>query len=431
MKEDFLKRLEIYFPGREQEFLAKLKLPASRAFIINTDKADKEEVLSQIPFSYQQSKLNPLAYKHNNDNVGRTVVYEAGLIYPQDEESSLPVSFIDHRNVKLVLDLCCAPGGKAIDYLNLNKECLLIGNDVSYKRATVLSSNFERLGLDRTIVTNKRCEDFVKLLYESCDLVILDAPCSGEGMMRKYPELFEEYDVNKVYEMAAIQKELLEVAYRCLKRGGQLLYSTCTYALEEDEDQIVDFLNSHEDMKLVPLGPAFASKIDGTIKLSLLNDTEGQFMALLKKDGEIKDIHYRLLKPIKEKAVDDFIKDNLDLEDYYLYKDGDRFYLSLMPLPDLGYNVLRYGIFAGTLINKRFEPSHCLYRANGLRKHFRYVLELNDEQLKQYLAGLQIDDSRAKNHYYLLCYHGHSLGFGKGVNGVIKNKFPKGLRRMI
>lgn len=431
MKEDFLKRLKDYFPGREAEFLNKLTQPSSRAFIINTDKAQKEAVLKEVDFAYEQSQLNPLAYKHNNDNIGKSLAYEAGLIYPQDEESSLPVSFVENEQVKLVLDLCCAPGGKAIDYLTLNQNCLLIGNDVSYKRATILSSNFERLGLDRTIVTNKRCEDFAELLYESCDLVILDAPCSGEGMMRKYPELLAEYDLNKVFEMAAIQKKLLEVAYRCLKRGGQLLYSTCTYALEEDEEQISSFLLRHADMHLVPLKMECGSKLPGTIKLSILNDTEGQFMALLKKDGELKDIRYRLLKPVKERAVEEFIRENTDLKEYYLYRDGDRFYLSLIPLPDLSYNVLRYGIFAGTLVNKRFEPAHSLYRANGLRQSFKYVLELSDEQLAEYLAGLQLNDDRVGNHYYLVCYHGVALGFGKGVKGVLKNKFPKGLRRMI
>lgn len=154
-------------------------------------------------------------------------------------------------------------------------------------------------------------------------------------------------------------------------------------------------------------------------------------MALLKKDGELKDIRYRLLKPVKERVVEEFIRENTDLKEYYLYRDGDRFYLSLIPLPDLSYNVLRYGIFAGTLVNKRFEPAHSLYRANGLRQSFKYVLELSDEQLAEYLAGLQLNDDRVGNHYYLVCYHGVALGFGKGVKGVLKNKFPKGLRRMI
>ena len=431
MNEIFEERINLYFDDQTDEFLSELNKPCTQAFFLNTKKADRDEILSLIDFPYKASEYTDDSFYHENDNIGKTKAYELGLIYPQEIAASLTSKFIDTKDVSLVVDLCAAPGGKTINVLNrLNDDVLCISNDVSHSRALTLSSNLERLGLDNVIVTNKKIEDLSKLLLNKAELVILDAPCSGEGMIRKYPEILETYSVNNILNLASIQSDLLENAYEILKPGGQLIYSTCTFAFEEDEDQISSFLERHKDMKLIDIDIPSSSKLKGTVKLTFLNNTEGQFFALLKKDGTKEKTSLPLLKSVKEKTVDAFIKENLNIDEYYLYRVNDRYYMSLRPLPDMKNNVIRYGIYLGDMIKNRFEPSHALYRSNSLKGKYRYVYDLNDKEYDIFISGNQIKTD-LKDHYYLVTYQGHSLGFGKYNNGCIKNKYPKGLRRMV
>ncbi|MBP5280628.1 MAG: RsmB/NOP family class I SAM-dependent RNA methyltransferase, partial [Erysipelotrichaceae bacterium] len=350
----FIKQCQKYFEDDCERFLEKLEEPCSQAFFLNTRKADKEEILKLIDFDYKESPLTDQSFYHNCDNIGKTKAYELGLIYPQEIAASLSSLFIDGKDVRRIVDLCAAPGGKTINALNrTGKDVLCISNDVNHTRALTLSSNLERLGLDNVIITNKKTEELARQLEGFADLVILDAPCSGEGMIRKYPEILDEYSLNNIKQLSSTQSKLLDEAYRILNNEGQILYSTCTYAFEEDEKQISDFLERYPDMELIPIDLRSSSKLKGTVKLSPLNATEGQFIALMNKGGNKKEVSIKNLKPVREKLVDDFIKDNLILDEYYLYKNNDRFFLSLRPLPDLGYNALKYGIYLGEIINRR------------------------------------------------------------------------------
>ncbi len=250
-------------------------------------------------------------------------------------------------------------------------------------------------------------------------------------MIRKYPEILDSYNEENIYDLAKIQSQLLEEAYLLCKDGGYILYSTCTYALEEDEKQIIDFLDKHQDIRLIHNDiDGNRSLFKGCIKLSLLNDTEGQFMALLRKDNADHQNRIKYKKAVKNKMVEEFINEQLNINEYYLYENNDYYYMSLKPLIDLGYGVLRYGICVGNIVNKRFEPHHHFYRANILKDKYKKIIELNDEELNKYLSGLQID-IKGDDGYYLICYKGYSLGFGKLAKGSLKNKYPKGLRRMI
>ena len=313
----FLDRLKSYFPNDYERFIELLKEKPHQGFFLNTNKANKEDILKLIDFDYYKSDLTDDSFYHNNDNIGKSIAYELGLIYPQGIESSLTTKNINKTDIKTIVDLCSAPGGKSINALNRFKDCICISNDTNYKRSLILSSNLERLGLDNVIVTNKDCDVLAKQLYSFADLVILDAPCSGEGMIRKYPEILDTYSLDNINKLANIQSKLLDNAYDILKGNGILVYSTCTYALEEDEYQINNFLNKYSDMHL----------INKTIKLSPLNNTEGQFIALMIKDDNniISKNHY--LKPIKDKMVDEFILDNLNIKEYYLYINNDNIFI--------------------------------------------------------------------------------------------------------
>ena len=431
MNELFVKRAEEYFADESQSFLKLLAEKPTQGFFLNTRKAGKDEIDDLLDFEYHRSQLTDDSYYHNEENIGKSIAYELGLIYPQEIAASLTTKFIDRKDVKIVVDMCAAPGGKTINVLNrLDPDVLCISNDVKHDRSLVLSSNLERCGLDNVIVTSKDTAKLADELQEKADIVILDAPCSGEGMIRKYPEILEDYSLKNIDSLARLQSELLQDAYKLLAPGGQLIYSTCTYAFEEDEDQISSFLEKNSDMSLIPIDLPSSSKLPGTVKLSPLNDTEGQFFALMRKKGIKNDMNLRYLKPVKDRTVEDFLQENLILDEYYLYKNNDRYYLSLMPLIDLKNNVLKYGINIGEIRNRRFEPNHNLYRANSLRGLYRYRYDLNEEEYTRFISGneFRVDLS---NNYYLITYKGHSLGFGKCSGGIMKNKYPKGLRRMI
>ncbi|MBQ6334727.1 MAG: RsmF rRNA methyltransferase first C-terminal domain-containing protein [Erysipelotrichaceae bacterium] len=431
MKELFEQRVRSYFGEDSNLFLTKLNEPATQALFLNTSKANKDKILSLIDFPLKKSPLSNENYYYESDNIGKTKAYELGLIYPQDIAASLTTSFFKDKNINIIVDMCAAPGGKSINILNrVNKDALLIANDVSHDRASILTSNLERLGLDNVIITNKDTSILSEQLSGYADLVILDAPCSGEGMIRKFPEIFDTYSLSNIENLAQIQKKLLEEAYVMLSRGGFLVYSTCTYAFEEDEDQIESFLQRHSDMKLVKIDMPSFSRIEGTVKLSPLNDTEGQFFAIMIKEGEEESSRIKPLKTVKEKLVDDFIKENLLIKDYYLYKYNEHFYLSLKSLPDLKNSIMRYGIYLGDVVKKRFEPSHALYRSNTLIGKFRYVYDLHDKEYDSFISGNELKINE-ESHYYLVTYKGISLGYGKCSNGILKNKYPKGLRRML
>lgn len=431
MKELFEKRVKEYFNEDSEKFMELLKQPCTQGFFLNTRKAERKQILDLIDFSYYENRFSSDSFYHDEENIGKTKAYELGLIYPQEIAASLTSLDMETEDVSVVVDLCAAPGGKTINILNrVPEDVLCISNDMNHSRCLALAQNLERLGLDQTIVTNMKCDQLAEILERYADIVILDAPCSGEGMIRKYPEILESYSLTNISNLANLQKGLLENAYRILKKGGQLIYSTCTYAFEEDELQIKDFLFSHPDMHLLPVECKGSSMMEGTVKLSPLNGTEGQFYCVMRKDGKSQDVHMKELKTVQNRLVEDFIKDNLDLDAYYLYSLHDQFYLSLQPLPDLKKNVIRYGICLGEIKGKRFEPNHSLYRANSLKGRYRYTYELNEEEYDRFISGQEIF-AGLDNHYYLLTYRGLSIGFGKCSSGIIKNKYPKGLRRMI
>jgi len=420
MKELFLNRAKEYFKDQYDEFILKMNEPCTHGLFLNTLKDDKENILKQIDFNIEESNYSNNSYKHENESIGKSKAYELGLIYPQGIEAQIPASLPNIDDKKIVLDMCASPGGKTIDIANrLKNDSLIISNEYTQKRILALLSNIERLGLSNVIVSNTNSSILSKKLESSIDLVFIDAPCSGEGMIRKYPEILDEYNEKNIISLSKIQKELLEDGYKCLKSNGQLVYSTCTYSYEEDENQINEFLNNHSDMKLISMN-----------KLSFLNNTEGQFYAYMVKDNNDIVNQLKKKKIVKNKIVETFIKDNLNIDNYYLYELNKKYYLSLNELPELDINVIRYGVLIGELNKDRFEPEHHLYRSNILRPYFKNIYELNENNYDTYISGNTIRDNISDG-YYLVTYKGYSLGFVKASKGQLNNKYPKGLRRMI
>ncbi len=424
----FKERMRDIFKEQSDDFFKMMEKKARSGFIINTKKGNKEDILKVIDLDYERYPLNKNAFYSNEESIGKTKAYELGLIYPQEPSASLPALLPRVEGKKVIVDLCAAPGGKTAGIINrADEDAFILANDFSYHRAQILSSNMERLGHENVVVTSSSVNKIADVLEKQVELVILDAPCSGEGMIRKYPEILEEYSIKNIELCANRQKELIEEAYRLLKPGAELLYSTCTYSKEEDEDLINEFLKSHPDMHLTAI-----KDNKYFIKMSFLDDSEGQFMCLLKKDGELihEPLSLKLKKETNNKIFIDFMHKYTDIKDGHYYEDEGRCLFSFKPLYQFPFSVLRNGIYAGDISKKVFLPSHSLYRDNQLSSHFKDSIELNDEEYLKYVKGLEID-SNGDDGYYLLTWHGYPLGFSKRVMHRLKNKYPKGLRRMI
>lgn len=407
------------FPQKYEELSELLKVPPARSFTINTLKASQTEILNILDFTCTKSTICNYSYRYDIDDIGKHKAYELGLVYPQEESAAKTVEFAGDVKADLIVDLCAAPGGKTIDIAQLtNDNALIIANEVNYKRAKALLNNIERSGISNIIITNKDTTALAEKLQGRADLVIVDAPCSGMGMARKYPRIVETLTMSDIQTCVKRQETILEDAYRLLKNGGTLLYSTCTFTTQENAMMVDSFVSKHPDMIFIK-----------DRLLSFIDGSEGQYMALLKKDKQQKMADISYLKMTDNKIVKAFLKDQISLDDYYLYEVKDRFYISLKPLYDLKEGVMSYGTYLGSIKGKIFMPQHHFYRSNLFRPYFRKIVDITDEEYDLYIRGHELKRD-VSDGYYLITYRGLALGYCKAAKNILKNKYPKGLRQV-
>jgi len=338
------------------------------------------------------------------------------------------VSLLDVQEGEKVLDLCAAPGGKSAQIAScLNSTGLIWSNEVVKNRAQILLSNFERMGISKGIVSSCYPDVLCRKLEGYFDKVLVDAPCSGEGMFRKNPEAVKEWSREHVLSCAERQLSILKSAAHAVKNGGELVYSTCTFSYEENEGVIKRFLEENADFEMCDVAEDFGRKTElpCAVRITPLENGEGHFAAKLRKKGErISE------KPCIEKSVD--IPKELEDIFYEVPKgryvlNGDKLYIVPNGLPDIkGLGVIRAGVLAGEFVKKRFEPSHALFMS-AKTENVKRVLELDDENIKEFLKGMEID-SDCENGYTAVSYKGIITGYGKTSNRRLKNKYPKGLR---
>ncbi|MCI5745241.1 MAG: RsmB/NOP family class I SAM-dependent RNA methyltransferase, partial [Erysipelotrichaceae bacterium] len=234
--------------------------------------------------------LNAFIYDKEIYEFGKSILFDAGAYYIQDGAAMMATHILNIKENDYVLDMCAAPGGKTFNaLLALNNTGLLICNDIHDIRSNILSSNVEKYGFANCIVLNDDSANYYKYLINFFDKIILDAPCSGSAMFRKNSMSYEQWSIEKVMCLKKIQLSLLEDAYKMLKPNGEILYSTCSFSPQENEEVIIDFLNKHNDMKIVdiPLNKIYDDTIKITGGLRLYPNKfpgEGQCMFLLKKD---------------------------------------------------------------------------------------------------------------------------------------------------
>ena len=370
---------------------------------------------------------------------GKSPEHVTGLVYSQEPAAQMVAQIAHPREGMKVLDLAAAPGGKSTHLLSyLNNTGLLVSNEINNKRSKILVENIERFGARNVLVTNESAERLAKIFSSYFDLIVLDAPCSGEGMFRKQPDAMDYWSLDYPAQCAALQREILEDAVKMLANGGELVYSTCTWAPEENEE-IVAWLLDEFPLELVDI-----PKLNGMTPGIDYPETarmyphhfkgEGQFVAKFRFVGEHK---LPKLKPVRSNLTADqrslwqiFQKEHLKVElKGDLQTFGDQLYLLPLGLPDLSkVKIARNGLHLGTFKKKRFEPSFAL----GLAlqpSEVRNKLELSQQDFEVYVGGetLQIKEP-LPNGWYQLIIHGNGLGFAKLANQTLKNYFPKGLR---
>lgn len=432
---DFLKT---YFPedfvdqlikAQEGEAISGLRINRSKCHDLGLFR-----MLEKHPF-VKQAYL----FDKNIHAFGKSVYHQAGLYYIQEPSAMLVAELLNIKDDDYVLDLCAAPGGKATHAAQfLTEDGLLVANDYNYKRALALQENIERMGIKNAIILNNDVKKLAEKYQGVFNKVILDAPCSGEGMFRKSEEVSEDWSLEKVHRLAKLQKELILKAYKLLKKGGILIYSTCTFNPLENEEVVKELLTKTQ-ASLISLPEVPNSKRGLELKEALrLFPTdypwEGHFIALLRCNDEHQRFDLKVNKSNIDnqslKLFNDFVRLNLNLsfDKTRLYKiQNSLYYQPKNSLNTDQLKVLRLGLKLGDFKSKHFVPSHSLALASQ-KKDWQKVLELNKEETQQYLKGLTFTH-QADDGYALVTYNSYILGFAKIVQNQLKNHYPKALRR--
>ena len=436
----FLERVEKQLGGQFPAFLHSLEQPRGVALRRNPLKClpgqELPGLLAPVPWEPEGSYYDP------QTRPGLHPWHEAGVYYLQEASAMAPVALLEPQPGEIVLDLCAAPGGKTTQIAGrMAGKGLLVCNEINPKRARILARNIERLGIPNALVLNHHPGELEKHFAGCFDRVLVDAPCSGEGMFRKEEAAVTDWSPETVAMCARRQQEILTTAAKLLRPGGRLVYSTCTFAPEEDEGAVSEFLHSHPDFTVeqVPgawFAPGDPAQIEScapglhkTFRLwpHLLRG-DGHYAAVLRKEGQEESC----LEPGRGEQVPKlwtaFAKElGIRLPEGKMLCFGTRLYWVPEEMPALrGLKVLRCGIELGELKKDRFEPAHALalYLHSCAREQ---VLEVGSRELEQYMNGQVIPS--AQTGWCLVKAGPYSIGWGKGDGKVLKNHYPKGLRR--
>lgn len=441
LPQQFLQRLQQQLGQEYPAFLAALERPRAVALRLNPLKT---QAFPSLPFLTGPVPWAQNGYYYDPDaRPGLHVWHEAGLYYLQEASAMAPVTLLDPQPGERVLDLCAAPGGKSTQIAaRMENRGLLVCNEINPKRAKILSRNLERMCVSHALVLNHHPSELEAHFPEFFDRILVDAPCSGEGMFRKEEAAVTDWSPETVSMCARRQLDILTTAAKLLRPGGRLVYSTCTFAPEEDEGVISAFLKTHPDFSIEPLcapslSPGSAALVEApvpglehTFRLWPHHQHgEGHYAAVLRKAGAGEGS-----APAKPRAAAlpepwlAFAREmEITLPEGRPVQFGDCLFWVPPELPELkGLKVLRPGLELGQVKKERFEPAHAL--ALWL-KSCRNVQELAPDSplVGQYLHGDVIPSTQKG--WCLVTVGGLSIGWGKGDGSVLKNHYPKGLRR--
>ncbi|MBR5795423.1 MAG: RsmF rRNA methyltransferase first C-terminal domain-containing protein [Erysipelotrichaceae bacterium] len=442
MKQVFLQRMQDLLQDEYDAYIASLDREVYKGLSLNQAKCDIDFLKEQFPYTLEPSNFSSVGYRFDSSvkSIGNHWTHLAGLYYLQEPSASSVVDMLDIQEGDWVLDLCAAPGGKSSQIATkLNNTGFLVSNEFDSKRANILLSNLERMGVTENMITNAPVDKLCPLMRGWFDKVLVDAPCSGEGMMKKHELAKLEWSKENVDACATRQLFILNEAVQCVKEGGLLVYSTCTYAQEENEGVVYEFLKQHPEMELVDCldhvkrtGIVYEDlDVSKLRRIFPMDGGEGHFMCRMRKKVSTGTSSKNELKSSKvDVEVSKFVKGQLGYEDAYYLEINNKIYMKKTPFIQLkNINILRQGVYVGEMIKKRLEPAHHFYLASRFINDYKQVVELTDDELPVYLSGNVI--SRNIKGYVCVMYKKIPLGFGKGDGMMIKNKYPKGLRIMV
>ena len=428
LPEAFLNRMKIQLGDEYEAFLTSLERPRAVALRFNPLKG----AAPALPFVGDPVPWEPEGYYYDPDSrPGLHVFHEAGVYYLQEASAMSPVALLDPKPGERICDLCAAPGGKTTQIAGrMGGEGFLLCNEYSPKRARILSRNMERMAVANALVTNEDTAVLAKRFPGGFDKVLIDAPCSGEGMFRKEEAAVTDWSRETVEMCARRQAEILHNGAALVRPGGRLVYSTCTFAPEEDELAVAAFLDSHPDFEPEVIEtPWFVPVENGGHRMwphKLLG--EGHFAAVLRKKGE-GEAEFEPVQGVKlPKEWQNFARElGITLPPGQAVMFGQSLYWAPAGMPGIHrLKVLRPGLELGVVKKDRFEPAHAL--ALWL-KGCKNVQDFpaGSPEMARYIHGDVVPAE--KKGWCLVTVDGFSIGWGKGDGRVLKNHYPKGLRR--
>ncbi|MGN1279996.1 MAG: RsmB/NOP family class I SAM-dependent RNA methyltransferase [Limosilactobacillus sp.] len=452
---EFIEKYQRLLGDEAPAFLASFDQPSHNGFRVNPLKAAPQATIDRAT-----GRVPYVSTGYYGGVDGKSLDHVTGAIYSQEPSAMYVGEVVDPQPGERVLDLCAAPGGKTTHLVaKMHDQGLLVANEIFRKRAKVLAENLERWGTKSTVVMNESPADLEDQFPHFFDRILVDAPCSGEGMFRKEPAGIAYWNPDYPAECANRQQKILNSAMKMLKPGGILVYSTCTFAPEEDEQNLAWLLKNYPELKTVPV-KKYPGMDDGRPEWAdnnpVLRDAvrlfphhikgEGHFIAKLQNGDPIpaeddapakrrrNKKRRRQRSGLDKQAAAEFaaVRDALmpDYQPSRLVTFGDQLYAlpAGMPAELTGMTILRPGLHLGTFKKNRFEPALAWALATDPAACSR-VLQLSHDQWRQYVHGdvVTIDQPQANGWYLLVC-DGHATGFGKLVGTTIKNFYPKGLR---
>ncbi len=456
--ESFKEKIKEMLKSEADEFFDSYNKEPFAGLRVNNLKISTNEFKNISPFSIREVPWTENGFYYDTLNKpAKHPFYYAGLYYLQEPSAMAPGAVLPINEHDKVLDLCAAPGGKSTQLgTKLNNTGLLVSNDISPSRAKALLKNIEIFGIGNVVVTNEAPYALAERFPEYFDKILIDAPCSGEGMFRKDKSVVKNYEQYGVEYYSKIQKEIILQAAAMLKPGGMMVYSTCTFSPIEDEGTIKHLMDNCPDMEVVKINldmlsdanPSWYEGCDEAVKNAKRLwphkiDGEGHFVALLRKKGEAKANEIRQGKKNTKLPVEflEFLENcniEFDLGRFLVNKDKI-YYLPEYEFNTDGLRIMRNGLLMGEIKTKRFEPSQALACRLKMSDYKNAIsLKLEDSNVIKYLKGetlelsklVDADVSRLKEGYCLICVEGYSLGFAKYAKGTFKNKYLAGWRWM-
>ena len=440
---EFQKRMEELLGEDAPRFFAQLETEPCRSLRYNKkllSESDLKALLgdaagSAVPFTDN-------GFYFTLDGIGNTPLHHSGGVYVQEPAAMAPVAALGGEKAYAILDLCSAPGGKSLQAAEsiLAEDGILVCNEPSAPRRRALMQNLERLGEKRCMVTGFDATKLPKEFYGFFDLVITDAPCSGEGMMRKNEEARENWSLENVLSLAALQGEILESAAKAVKDGGRILFATCTWAREENEDNVVRFLENHPEFISIPPEEKVAQcaakgLVEGTLRFyPHIFDGEGQFLAIFRREHGAEAPFSPKKKKEKsgkadprEAVVKKFLEEVLTTlpKKKLLFREDEVFLTEDTPFPQELF--VSPGVLIGSVQKGRVVPHHRFFRAYADSFRNRFTLPYTDPRIEAYLRGEEIE--LAGSGYGVLFADTLPLGGVKASAGRGKNYYPKGLRK--